>query len=57
MLKASARGLRRFLNDGDELYRLEGANFVITGPLTNLCPALSSVSPSRTQNSVAPEPP
>ena len=31
MLKASARGLRKFLQDGDELYRMDGANFVLTG--------------------------
>ena len=31
MLKASARGLRKFLQDGDELYRLDGANFAIAG--------------------------
>lgn len=33
MLKASARGLRKFLQDGDELYRIDGANFVIAGPM------------------------
>jgi len=31
MLKESGRGLRRFLKEGDELYRLDGANFVLTG--------------------------
>jgi diguanylate cyclase (GGDEF)-like protein len=31
MLRASARGLRKFLQEGDELYRMEGANFVIAG--------------------------
>jgi diguanylate cyclase (GGDEF)-like protein len=35
MLRASARGLRKFLQDGDELYRMDGANFVIAGPMGN----------------------
>ncbi len=33
MLKESGRGLRRFLQEGDELYRLDGANFVLTGQM------------------------
>jgi diguanylate cyclase (GGDEF)-like protein len=33
MLKASARGLRKFLQSGDELYRMDGANFVIAGQM------------------------
>ncbi len=33
MLQASARGLRKFVQDGDDLYRLDGANFVIAGPM------------------------
>jgi len=33
MLKESGRGLRRFLQDGDELYRLDGANFVLSGKM------------------------
>lgn len=33
MLRASAKGLRKFLQDGDELYRMDGANFVIAGPM------------------------
>ncbi|MDA0335560.1 MAG: GGDEF domain-containing protein [bacterium] len=33
MLQASARGLRKFVQDGDDLSRLDGANFVIAGPM------------------------
>ncbi|HJP31769.1 MAG TPA: DUF2225 domain-containing protein [Candidatus Latescibacteria bacterium] len=33
MLRASAKGLRKFLQEGDELYRMDGANFVIAGPM------------------------
>ena len=33
MLRASARGLKQFLQEGDELYRMDGANFVIAGPM------------------------
>lgn len=33
MLRASARGLRKFLQEGDELYRMEDANFVIAGSM------------------------
>ena len=33
MLKESGKGLRRFLQEGDELYRLDGANFVLTGKM------------------------
>jgi GGDEF domain-containing protein len=35
MLRASARGLKQFLQEGDELYRIDGANFVIAGPMNN----------------------
>lgn len=35
MLRASAKGLRKFLREGDELYRMDGANFVIAGPMDN----------------------
>ena len=31
MLKASAKGLRKFCGEGEELYRLDGATFVFTG--------------------------
>ena len=31
MLCASARGLRKFVKEGDDLYRMDGANFVIAG--------------------------
>ena len=31
MLKASAKGLRKFCTEGEELYRMDGATFVITG--------------------------
>ena len=31
MLCASARGLRKFVQEGDDLYRMDGANFVIAG--------------------------
>lgn len=31
MLRASARGLRKFLQEGDDLYRMDGVNFVIAG--------------------------
>jgi len=33
MLKASAKGLRDLVRDGEELYRIDGANFVITGKM------------------------
>ncbi len=35
MLKESARSLRRFVAEGEELYRLDGAHFVIFGPMNN----------------------
>ena len=35
ILRASAKGLRKFLQEGDELYRMEGANFVLAGPMDN----------------------
>jgi diguanylate cyclase (GGDEF)-like protein len=35
MLRASAKGLRKFLQEGDELYRMDGANFCIAGPMDN----------------------
>jgi GGDEF domain-containing protein len=35
MLRASAKGLRKFLQEGDELYRMDGANFVLAGPMDN----------------------
>ncbi|MBT4609105.1 MAG: GGDEF domain-containing protein [Gemmatimonadetes bacterium] len=31
MLKASAKGLRKFCGEGEELYRMDGATFVLTG--------------------------
>ena len=31
MLKESAKGLSKFLQDGEELYRMDGANFVLAG--------------------------
>ncbi|MEE2658137.1 MAG: GGDEF domain-containing protein [Candidatus Latescibacterota bacterium] len=33
MLQASAKGLRKFLKEEDNLYRVDGANFVITGQM------------------------
>ena len=33
MLKASAKGLQKFLQEGDQLYRIDGSNFVITGKM------------------------
>ena len=35
MLQESAKGLRKFLSDGEQLYRLDGANFAIIGSMTN----------------------
>jgi diguanylate cyclase (GGDEF)-like protein len=35
MLQESAKGLRKFLADGELLYRLDGANFALVGSMTN----------------------
>ena len=35
MLREAVKGLRSFVEEGDELYRLDGANFVLFGPMTN----------------------
>jgi len=35
MLKESSKGLRRLASEGEELYRLDGANFVLVGPMSN----------------------
>ncbi len=35
MLIESSKGLRRFVSEGEELYRLDGASFVLVGPMSN----------------------
>ena len=35
MLREAVKGLRTFVEEGDELYRLDGANFVLFGAMTN----------------------
>lgn len=34
MLKESAAGLRKYVQEGEELYRLDGVHFVIVGPMS-----------------------
>ena len=35
MLQEAVKGLKSLVEDGDELYRLDGANFVLFGPMTH----------------------
>jgi len=35
MLKESAKSLRQFLGEGEELYRLDGVHFALVGPMSN----------------------